>query len=115
MARSTTKPLTGTVFYVLLALMDRERYGLAIAEEIERRTNGEVRLGPGTLYNAVKRMLSEGLIAETQAPRHETADDPRRRYYRITPAGKKTFTAEAQRLERLVRAAKAKSAKQVGR
>jgi DNA-binding PadR family transcriptional regulator len=107
--RSTTKPLTGTVFYVLLALADRQRYGLDIVKEIARRTNGAVRLGPGTLYNAVKKMLSQGLIEETAAAGAAAEVDPRRRYYRITRAGREAVAAEAARLEQLVDAAKTKS------
>ena len=104
--RATTKPLTGTFFYILLAIADEERYGLEIVKEIERRTGGEVRLGPGTLYNAIKKMSETGLIEETDGPRRPGDDDPRRRYYRITKAGKRTVEAEASRLERLVKAAK---------
>lgn len=104
--RSTTKPLTGTVFYVLLALADHDRYGLDIVREVARRTGGEVRLGPGTLYNAVAKMLDEGLIEEVDAPTEEA--DPRRRYYRVTAAGRQLAAAEAARLDRLVRAARAK-------
>lgn len=104
--RSTTKPLTGTVFYILLALADYDRYGLDIVREVARRTGGEVRLGPGTLYNAVAKMLDEGLIEEVDAPTEDA--DPRRRYYRVTPAGRELAAAEAARLDRLVRAARAK-------
>ena len=105
---STTRPLAGTIFYILLALADRDEYGLGIVEEVARRTNDEVRLGPGTLYNAIKRMLSEGLIEETTGPDDPIAGDPRRRYYRITRAGRAQLAGEAERLERLVRAARAK-------
>jgi DNA-binding PadR family transcriptional regulator len=104
--RSTTKPLTGTFFYVLLALADQDRYGLDIVEEVSRRTAGEIRLGPGTLYNAVKKMLDAGLIKETNLAGPD--DDPRRRYYGITARGEQTLQAEAARLERLVSAARAK-------
>lgn len=106
--RGTTKPLTGTVFYVLLALADGERYGLGIVQEIESRTAGDVQLGPGTLYNAIKKMLARGLIEETHGPNASVDDDPRRRYYRITADGREAFEAEAQRLERLVGAVNAK-------
>lgn len=105
--RGTTRPVAGTFFYVLLALSDRPRYGLGIVEEVARRTDGEVRLGPGTLYNAVGKMLEEGLIAEWSPPDDEDRD-PRRRYYRITGAGREVLAAEAGRLERLVLAARAK-------
>ncbi len=106
--RSTTKPLTGTVFYVLLALADGERYGLGIVQEIERRTGGDVQLGPGTLYNTIKKMLEAGLIAESAGSKRPADDDPRRRYYRITAAGRAAVKSEAGRLERLVSAARAK-------
>jgi len=108
MERSTTKPLAGTVFYVLLALADEDRYGLAIVQEVERRTGGEVQLGPGTLYNAIKRMVAEGLIEETTGAGGLEVEDPRRRYYRITPSGRQLLAAEASRLERLVAAARTK-------
>jgi DNA-binding PadR family transcriptional regulator len=106
--RGSTKPIAGTEFHALLALSDEPRYGLGIVEEIARRTRGEVRLGPGTLYTAIRRMLEQGLIEELlEAPRGED-DDPRRRYYRITATGRDVLVAEAQRLEQLVRAAHAK-------
>lgn len=106
--RGTTKPLTGTVFYVLLALADGERYGLGIVQEIDRRTAGDVQLGPGTLYNTIKKMLATGLIEETHSPNGSVDEDPRRRYYRITADGRASFEAEAQRLERLIGAVNAK-------
>ncbi len=108
MDRSTTKPLTGTVFYVLLALADQDRYGLDIVREIDRRTGGDVQLGPGTLYNAIKKMASDGLIDETTGPGDPQDDDPRRRYYRITAQGRVVLETEASRLERLVDAARVK-------
>lgn len=105
---STTKPLAGTIFYILLALADRDEYGLGIVEEVARRTAGEVRLGPGTLYNAIKRMLADGLMEETAGPANPGDGDPRRRYYRITPEGRQRLAGEAERLERLVLAARSK-------
>ena len=107
--KSTTKPLAGTTFYVLLALADRQRYGLDIVREIAKRTRGEVQLGPGTLYNAIKKMLGEGLIAEAQSEAGPN-DDPRRKYYRITPEGRRRLADETARLESLVSAARAKGA-----
>ncbi len=105
MPARSTKPLSSTSFYVLLALVDAERYGLEIIDEIETVTDGEVRLGPGSLYNAIKRVLSEGLIEESDAG---AGADPRRRYYRLTGAGLRQVTLEAQSFERLVGAAHAK-------
>ncbi len=104
--RSTTKPLTGTVFYVLLALAETPKYGLGIVQEVERQTGGEVKLGPGTLYNIIKKMLETGLIEEVSAEHRPMDDDPRRRYYGITEDGRFAFESEASRLASLVSAAK---------
>lgn len=103
-----TKPLTSSVFYILLALADQDRHGLGIAEEVELRTGGEVEMGPGTLYNALRRMLTEGLIAESPERPDPAEDDPRRRYYRITEQGRRAVSCEAARLHRVVLAARAK-------
>lgn len=108
-SRGTTRPIAGTHFYILLALADEPRYGLGIAEEVSERTDGEVRLGPGTLYNAVRKMLEDGLIEEWTPPDDEKVD-PRRRYYRITEAGRDALAAEAEHLETLVTAAREKRA-----
>lgn len=105
--RGTTKPIAGTFFYILLALADEPRYGLGIAEEVAGRTRGEIRMGPGTLYNAIKKMLDERLIEEWSPPGVDEPD-PRRRYYRITTRGRAALAAEAGRLEQLVLAARAK-------
>ena len=102
------KPLTSSVFYILLALADSARHGLGIAADVEERTGGDVLLGPGTLYNAIKKMLGEGLI---QVPRTRPApedDDPRRRYYSITDKGKRLLKQEALRLDRVLDAARDK-------
>ena len=104
----TTRPLAGTQFYVLLALADEPRYGLGMVEEVALRTGDDVRLGPGTLYTAIKSMLGQGLIEEAPAGVATGPDDPRRRYYRITPAGRGALRSEARRLDRLVGAARAK-------
>ena len=103
-----TKPLTSSVFFILLALADRPRHGLGIADEVERRTGGEVELGPGTLYNALRKMLALGLIEEAPEPPDPTDDDPRRRYYQITRMGREAASVEAERLERVVAAAREK-------
>jgi DNA-binding PadR family transcriptional regulator len=99
-------PLNGADFEILLALADGERHGYAIMQEVAERSGGRTRLGPGTLYGAVKRLLAGGLIAETGGP---VADDAShresRRYYRTTPLGREVAAAEAERLAALVRAA----------
>jgi DNA-binding PadR family transcriptional regulator len=101
-------PLTPAVFHILLALSDGERHGYGIMREIEARTGGTVRMGPGTLYGSIKRMLADGLIVETDERPDPALDDQRRRYYRITYRGERAAEAEAVRLEQLVGIARAK-------
>jgi len=104
----TLLPLPVSEFQILLALADEERHGYAIRREVSERTDGDVQLGPGTLYGSIKRMVNSGLIAESDARPDPELDDERRRYYRITPLGRKVAVAEARRMERLVRIARAK-------
>ena len=101
-------PLTPAVFHVLLALVDAERHGYGIIKEVEGRTEGKVRLGAGTLYGSIKRMLGEGLVVESDERPDPEADDERRRYYRLTDFGRRVVTAEARRLEQLVSVAREK-------
>ena len=101
-------PLTPAVFHILLALADGDRHGYSIMQEVEARTDGKLRLGPGTLYGSIKRMLAGGLIEETETRPDPALDDERRRYYRLTNFGRRVATAEAERLHSLVREACAK-------
>jgi DNA-binding PadR family transcriptional regulator len=101
-------PLTPAVLHILLALAAEERHGYGIMREVEDRTGGEVRLGPGTLYGAIKRMLADGLIEESDERPDPELDDQRRRYYRITGFGRRVAGAEAERLEDLVSTARAR-------
>jgi DNA-binding PadR family transcriptional regulator len=101
-------PLPTSEFQILLALADRERHGYAIMREVDHHSRGAIRLGPGTLYGSIKRMLAAGLIEESDERPAAERDDERRRYYRITALGKRAATAEARRMERLVTAARAK-------
>ncbi|HEV3468093.1 MAG TPA: PadR family transcriptional regulator [Pyrinomonadaceae bacterium] len=101
-------PLTPSVFHILLALADAERHGYGIIKEVEARTDGRVRLGPGTLYGSIKRMLDERLIEESDARPDPALDDERRRYYRLTDFGRRVAAAEAERLSGLVAVARAK-------
>ncbi|HYN26577.1 MAG TPA: PadR family transcriptional regulator [Pyrinomonadaceae bacterium] len=101
-------PLTPAMFHILLALADRERHGYHIMQEVEERTEGSVRLGPGTLYGSIKRMLSDGLVEESGERPDPEMDDERRRYYRLTDFGYRVATAEAERLARLVKSARNK-------
>ena len=104
----TLLPLPVSEFQILLALADEERHGYAIRREVAERTDGDVQLGPGTLYGSIKRMVNSGLITESDERPDPELDDERRRYYRITPLGRKVAAAEARRMERLVRIARAK-------
>ena len=101
-------PLTPAVLQILLALADEERHGYGIMQEVEARTGGETRLGPGTLYGSIKRMLADGLIEESDDRPDPEMDDERRRYYRITGFGRRVAGAEAERLASLVSTAAAK-------
>lgn len=98
-------PLSEAVFQILLALADESRHGYGIMREVEERTDGRVRLGPGTLYGAIKRLRRQGLLEELrEAPASDA--DHRRRYYRLTAFGRDVAAREATRLERLVEAAR---------
>ena len=88
-------PLTPQVFHLLVALAERDLHGYAIMQDVAARTGGKLRLSPGTLYGSIKRLLEQGLIVELEA-------DDRRRYYRLTPFGRKVAKAEAARLMELV-------------
>lgn len=104
----TFLPLTPAMFHILLALSDGERHGYSIMQEVESRTDGKMRLGPGTLYGSIKRMLSDGLIAESDERPDPELDDERRRYYGLTDLGRAVTMAEAERLAQLVKIARAK-------
>ena len=97
--------MTPAAFQILLALADSERHGYAIMREVADRSAGAVKLGPGTLYGTLKRLLDEGLVAESDERADPALDDERRRYYRITDLGLTQLTAEARRLQALVRSA----------
>lgn len=101
-------PLTPATFHILLALLDGERHGYAIMREVAERTEGTVRLGPGTLYGSLKRLLEAGLVVEGAERADPEAGNERRRYYRLTEHGLAVVRAEARRLEAIVRAARQK-------
>lgn len=101
-------PLTPAVFHILLALADGEKHGYGIMQEVAAITDGEVRMGPGTLYGTIKRMLESGLIEETDERPDPALDDERRRYYRITSFGERVAQAEAARLAALLSVAQSK-------
>src|ERR671910_2380342 len=103
-------PLTPAALNVLLALADGERHGYGIMLEVRERTGGKVRLGPGTLYGAIKRLKEGGVIEESGGRSGTEVDEERRRYYRLTGFGGEVLAAEVERLDGLVRAARRKGA-----
>lgn len=100
-------PLPPATFHILMALADDDRHGYAIIQEIEARTNGELRLSAGTLYRSIQRMIDQDLIVEIHERPAPEFDDERRRYYRLTAFGRDVARAEARRLQALIRLARA--------
>lgn len=101
-------PLSPAVFHILLALADRERHGYSIMQAVESDTSGALKLGPGTLYGCLKRMLAAGLVEESEERPDPDLDDERRRYYRATDMGLRAARAEAVRLAAVVATAQTK-------
>jgi len=106
-ASRPTSPLPPAVFQILVALADQDRHGYAIMQDVAARTDGAMKLSPGTLYGSIKRMLDEGLIVELDERPDPDHDDERRRYYRVTKVGREVAQAEADRLTTLLRQARA--------
>jgi DNA-binding PadR family transcriptional regulator len=102
-------PLKPVVFQVLLSLVDGERHGYALVQDIAERTAAKIDLEPGNLYRVLKAMLDEGVIEESERRPAPDRDDERRRYYRITSFGRKVAMAEAARLDRIVADARARN------
>jgi len=101
-------PLTPAVLHIMLAVADGEQHGYAIAQAVEALTDGTVRMGPGTLYGSIGRMVASGLIEESVRTRGRS-DDARRRFYRLTTLGRRVLEAETDRLARVVALARAKN------
>jgi len=101
-------PLTPRVFHILLALVDEEQHGYRIMKEVETRSEGKVRIGPGTLYEAIQRLVKNRLIEESNERPDAKLDDQRRRYYRLTQLGRGVLAAESERLAALVGFARTK-------
>jgi len=102
-------PLKPVVFQVLLSLVDGERHGYALVQDIAERTAAKIDLEPGNLYRVLKSMLEEGVIEESERRPAPDRDDERRRYYRMTAFGRKVAMAEAARLDRIVEDARARN------
>jgi DNA-binding PadR family transcriptional regulator len=100
-------PLPPVTFHILVALAEEDRHGYAIMQEVSQRTDGAIKLGAGTLYRSIQRMLEQGLISEVSSRPAPELDDERRRYYRITPFGRTVAKAEAGRLAQMLKLARA--------
>jgi DNA-binding PadR family transcriptional regulator len=97
-------PLSPATLHILLALADEEKHGYGIMKEVARQSEGKYKLGPGTLYDNLQKLIDQGLVKEVARP--SSKDDPRRRYYRLTSFGRRIFSDEVVRLEGVVREAK---------
>ena len=102
-------PLTPAVLHILLALADGDQHGYAIARTVEELTGGTVRMGPGTLYGSIGRMVASGLLEESSRGRGRISGDERRRFYRMTTLGRRVLESEMERLDRVVALARAKN------
>lgn len=103
-------PLKTQWFHIMLSLAGGEQHGYGIMQEVLERSSGKVRLWPATLYGSLKRLIESELIEESDERPAPELDDARRRYYRLTPLGRRVLDAECQRLEELVRAIRVKQA-----
>jgi DNA-binding PadR family transcriptional regulator len=97
-------PLSPAVLLILLALSSGDRHGYGIMQEVALQSEGHYKLGPGTLYDNLQKLLDQGIVEKS--PSRSPADDPRRRYYRLTRFGRRLFSSEIARLEGVVRAAR---------
>ncbi len=108
MPKQKLNPLPSAAFQILLSLADEDRHGYGIMRQVAEQTAGRMRLGPGTLYSSIQALLEEALIAEVDLPKDEKLGHERRRYYRLTSAGRKLARSEAERLADLLRFARSK-------
>lgn len=102
-------PLTPRDYLILFALLEEERHGYGLVKDVARLSEGAVRIDPANLYRSLQRMVKHGWVEESSRRPDPERDDERRRYYRISELGRHVLTAEATRLDRLARAARAKN------
>ncbi len=100
-------PLRPAVFHILVVLAEGERHGYAVKQEVEQRTDGLVKMGPGTLYESIQRMLDRELVEEASSRPNPENDQAQRRYYRLTDFGREVLEAEVARLGAIVDDARA--------
>jgi DNA-binding PadR family transcriptional regulator len=108
MANASKRPLSAAVLHILLALSTEERHGYGIMKQVERESHGKVKMGPGTLYGSIGRMMAAGLIRESAKRVDPALDDERRIYYELTGAGRKALRAELDRYREVVAVASEK-------
>jgi len=108
MPKQKLNPLPSAAFQILLSLADQELHGYGIMRQVEEQTGGRMRLGPGTLYSSIQALLEGKLIEEVELREDERLGKERRRYYRLTAAGRKLARSEAERLADLLRVARAR-------
>src|SRR5689334_23074605 len=108
MPKQKLNPLPAAAFQILLTLVDTDLHGYGIMRQIASQTEGRMRLGPGTLYSSIRTLLEEGLIEEMGSREGESTGQERRRYYRLSSAGRKLARSEAERLADLLRVARNK-------
>ncbi len=101
---SSLLPLSPAALHILLALAAESRHGYAIMREVERQSEGQYKLGPGTLYDNLQKLMERGLVKE--AGKQSPNDDPRRRYYRLTAFGRRVLSADLERLKSVLREAR---------
>ena len=109
MRRNAEAPLTPAVLHILLALSSEERHGYGIMKQVERESRDKVKMGPGTLYGSIGRMMAAGLIRESDKRIDPAMDDERRIYYKLTGAGRKALSAELDRYREVVAVATEKN------
>jgi DNA-binding PadR family transcriptional regulator len=97
-------PLSPAILHILLSLAGEDRHGYGIMQEVARQSSGQYKLGPGTLYDNLQKMMRQGMVESADSP--SAADDPRRRYYRLTSFGRRLLSVEIMRLEIVVREAR---------
>lgn len=108
MPKQKLNPLPSAAFQILLALVDEDLHGYGIMRQVADQTDGRMRLGPGTLYSSIKTLLQAKLIEEIDVRAGANPGDERRRYYRLTSAGRKLVRSEAERIADLLRVARSK-------
>jgi len=97
-------PLSTAALHILLSLAGEDRHGYGIMQEVARQSEGKYKIGPGTLYDNLQKLMNQGIVEE--AASHAKNDDPRRRYYRLTRFGRGLLAAEVERLDAVIRTAR---------